>query len=404
MGQHINQAGGTRGVPLVIHARITRACNADCSYCSSWQESPNKRMSPSHFQASLEWVIEKYASLGVSPNHITVEYVGGEILTIPNVELEKIVSNARKYLSSRGIVCYDGVQTNLIGSERNVSFLDDLFEGRIGTSIDRKTNNRTVNGSAKKYRVMFIESENSLLSKKKTVSRIPAIITITQDNISHVAREVLNSEIEGRNITVRPVFEGGKEIGYVGDNDLRDLLVRLFHRWFMGYRIKVEPLYSLFTQLLVKNIGSDIGSYVPESEKENYTPIYNTEMCPFQSNCATRSLSIEPNGDIYICQDMADAGVYKLGNSLKREFDVEIFNKLRMREQYIEKVCHGCEYIEVCNGGCMVHSVQYGDGMYAKTPYCGVWKDLLSEMELALNDYNMTDVVRWYQSLVKGER
>jgi sulfatase maturation enzyme AslB (radical SAM superfamily) len=50
--------------------------------------------------------------------------------------------------------------------------------------------------------------------------------------------------------------------------------------------------------------------------------------CPYWRSCSANSLNIEPNGDIYTCQEMADVGVGKLGNAISGEWDdvIETFS------------------------------------------------------------------------------
>jgi radical SAM protein with 4Fe4S-binding SPASM domain len=43
------------------------------------------------------------------------------------------------------------------------------------------------------------------------------------------------------------------------------------------------------------------------------------------SSCSANSLNIEPNGDIYTCQEMADVGAGKLGNAISGEWDDEMY-------------------------------------------------------------------------------
>ena len=43
--------------PLTLHIRLTKHCNADCSYCSSWQESPDARLTPADLRKSIDFIL-----------------------------------------------------------------------------------------------------------------------------------------------------------------------------------------------------------------------------------------------------------------------------------------------------------------------------------------------------------
>ena len=230
-----------------MHVRLTKACNADCSYCSSWKNDAQTRMKPEEFRQAIDWLmpqIERYAG---KSSHMSIEYIGGEILTIPQHELTEIVMYLRRTLSEKGIKYRDGVQTNLIGSIRRIDEINSLFEGRVGTSLSRFTDERTVNGSSEKYIKIFDISDQHLSNKSK--SPTPVVITITTSNIPVAQKEVLHAFSEGRNITVRPVFEGGKSVTTVNPNTLSSLYNQLFDRWFMRYKTILEPHHSLLSRL-----------------------------------------------------------------------------------------------------------------------------------------------------------
>lgn len=372
--------------PFVLHVRLTKACNADCSYCSSWQESPDNRLTPEKFKESFDWILEQNDKNGIKPTHFSVNYVGGEILLIPNNELISIVNYVRNRLSGSGIACHDGVQTNLIGSKRKIDFLYDLFDGRVGTSVDNFTSDRTVKGSSSKYRVFFASSEEHIKESKEGIVP-PAIITVTAKNIKHVIKEAQIANRKSRDISFRPVFKGGLSTESISNEDLVSHYLEIFDRWFLKYGIIIEPFFSLLKKLLQKNHG------VISSE--------NMEMCPFQSDCTKKSLNLEPNGDLYICQEMSDSQDLILGNAIKKEFNDDLYSQVSKRYEHIEKICGTCEYYKVCHGGCMHHSIQSGLGMYDKTPYCALWLVLLREMDKRILKEEVVNIEKWIRSLEK---
>lgn len=368
--------------PFTIHVRLTKHCNADCSYCSSWQESPDKRMSPKQFKRALIWLIQLYEKKGIKPTHVTVEYLGGEILTIPSSELKEIVFFTRNLLSSKGMIVNDGVQTNLIGSNQKVMWLNDLFEGRIGTSIDSFGKERTIKGSHEKYISLFNISEESF---KHEGMVLPAVCTITNKNIPHIHDEIERANQIKRNLTIRPLFKGGLNNEEVSTSDLTDIFIETFENWFLKMDIRIDPIFSLFRKLF-----QQLGGY------DKFT---NMNFCPFQNDCASVSLAIEPNGDFYICQEMADSGVGLLGNALSKDFDENLWKLFDNRKINLEQSCQTCEFLSVCQGGCMLESIQSGDTMYGRTQYCSTWKSLLGKMRTAINSHDHKEIISWLEEI-----
>lgn len=142
---------------LVFHIRITKKCNADCSYCSSWQAAPAKLLSLKDLEKAVKFIAEKIISLGLGGKRksISVQYVGGELLSIPSDYLREYSEIVERNLSPLFDEFIHGGQSNLIGSTKKVDQLMDIFEGRIGTSFDHFTNQRTVLGDSKSIKPSY---------------------------------------------------------------------------------------------------------------------------------------------------------------------------------------------------------------------------------------------------------
>ncbi|MBM5458984.1 SPASM domain-containing protein [Pseudomonas sp. P66] len=365
--------------PLTLHIRLTKACNADCGYCSSWQESQSTRMSPEDFKRSIDFVFDEgFQRLGISPTHITAQYIGGEILTVPHADLLESVSYLRDKAAKYGIAFVDGVQSNLIGSPARAKRLYDLFEGRLGTSVDDMSDVRTVNGSAEKYRLIWREADTSLRRERSVPG---AVYVLDQAGLSGVDRQMMLCARDQRMLTLRPLFQGGTP-GQVlqGSEATRDAFVTGFKQWFMRLPIIVEPYFYL-TQARLRTLS---GSKQLAGAG-----------CAFQADCTKRSLSVEPNGDLYVCQDMADGGIGKLGNSLNGQWDAGMVAMLSERPGRLDDSCRSCPYIAECQGGCMFEAAAQGRGMYGKSQHCTSWMTLFALIDAGVAEHGLQDVSGW---------
>lgn len=368
-------------IPLTIHMRMIKACNADCSYCSSWQENPDQRMKPAEFKTSIDNCISLIERLDLGTTHVSLQYIGGEILLIPESELQECVEYARRAFGNAGMEFRDGVQSNLIGSERRVKGLFELFDGRVGTSIDSFSDKRTVNNSSEKYNLIFSTRDTENTVEK---DRTPAIYTFDGTMTDNVIKEVEKAEIDGRNLTIKGVFTGGKDVTLVNEKEYEEVMMQSLESWFLKGRIILEPFYSMLERHISNN-------YLNNK--------YNLENCHFQANCASRSMDIEPNGDLYVCQDLADKGVGKLGNLLRNEFIYEEWVKLNKRSENLDPSCISCEFLKSCHSGCMVDALESGKGIYDKSPHCNLWKKIFTYYDKAIERNGISHVTRWQRRL-----
>lgn len=337
-------------------------------------------MSPENFRESLDFIWRVWNEKGIAPEYLTIEYVGGEILLVPPKELEETVKYARRFFKSKGVTMKDGVQSNLIGSSRRLSQLFDLFNGRVGTSIDNTTEKRTLKGSRESYVEHFNSADDHF--KKNHAAVIPGVFTMDRESISGVGNEIKKASREMRNITIRPVFKGGlDDVNFVTPEQLAEAMVESFDLWFMRSNIILEP----HAQLLKKWLS------LTSRKGDNDS----NDLCPFQNNCAKRSLSLEPNGDLYVCQELGDIGEYSLGNAVFNAWNDESWDVVSKRPDNLDPMCQACPYLAVCQGGCMMQAIQDGKGPYGRPDYCYSWKAIFGRIESGIAQHGVEKVSEW---------
>jgi radical SAM protein with 4Fe4S-binding SPASM domain len=344
-------------------------------------------MTLSDFKKSLDSLELFWKKNGIAFNYLTIEYVGGEILLMPEEELVQIVLYARKFFSEKGITVLDGAQSNLLGSKAKIDALFSLFENRVGTSIDDFSEQRTIGGNHSKYKTFFIKSESHIRKSVRSKST-PGIFTMDSVNISNTVHQIKKSAYAGRNITIRPVFQGGCSINPVSPEQLSGAMVDSLGAWFMKMPIILEPMLSL----LKKRLSETTGVY----------PGVNMDFCSFQANCTSKSASLEPNGDVYICQDLADAGFGKFGNAISDDWDIELFNLISKRPERLDPSCYSCPYLKSCQGGCMLKSVEEGLDWYGKSSLCLAWKNTFKKIDMLVAENDINDICKWLDR-IEGE-
>ena len=372
---------------FTLHVRMTKKCNADCSYCSSWQANPLAYMKVEEFKKSIDYIVDTVLPMyGFSydgNSAVSIQYVGGEIATVPKPIMYKCVFYARQRMGEIFGGVTDGIQSNLIASERKVSYLATLFGDRIGTSVDTNGIVRTVAGSPDKYKEILAKNIKFLSEKRNIIpGRIFVVDSVGLEN-ARIEFDLANSE--GYSLVYRPVFHGGKDVGAASVDELSSVLGDIFDSWIMSSSISVEP----FHQLLVERL----------SEFSNDDGLKFHFGCPFQAECAEVSLDLEPNGDLYVCLDMADSDQMRLGNAVTGEFDNELWGDLRRRKEKLDADCNSCKWLDSCHGGCMSEALHSTQSIYGKTELCGLWKTIFSKIDHAIERHGVKNVVDWSNSL-----
>jgi radical SAM protein with 4Fe4S-binding SPASM domain len=371
---------------FTLHIRITKKCNADCSYCSSFQKNPHDLMSIENLHQSLKFIqslIEKY-HLGGKRKSITVQYIGGEILTVPQTYLKEFTTTVQNSLSPLFQNFRHGAQSNLIGSFQKVQNLYQLFDGNLGTSFEFLNNNRTIQKNHLLYKKIFFKNTQNI--KKNFGKNISGIIVLDKSMQSYIFQEIEQAQKNKNHITIRPVFEGGSHIEELTIEEIEDIFLKIFEKWFLHYSIIIEPFYSYFMKRFLSKKSMSI---------ENFSG------CPSQHNCANVSLNLDPDGSLYICQDMSDSNQYKIGNALTSTFEKDLFHKIQQRSYFLEKNCLSCDYFHECQGGCMKEAIDHHNDIYGKTLYCPVWKKLFAQIDQKIKTIDHKDIENWLKQLEK---
>ncbi|MFL1449367.1 radical SAM protein [Pseudomonas tritici] len=369
--------------PLTLHIRLTKHCNADCSYCSSWQESPDARLTPEALAKSVEFVLDSApTTLGVSFTHLTAQFLGGEIAMVPPAELNNHIATIKALCARRGLDCIVGAQSNLIVSEKKAERLYDQFEGRLGTSIDLTTNARTIKGDPEKYRVIWKSADQYLRKRRSSTGAVYVVEPESTADALHHLREAARSR---RVITFRPIFKGGMEAVQLNSaNQFRETMLALFDEWFLRLPVIAEPFYQLCEARL--------------SEVSNMARVQSTA-CAFQSDCTRKSINIEPNGDLYVCQEMADAGLAPIGNGIAGKWYSEALSLYASRSSTVHQDCAVCPFLKSCHGGCMYEAIAQGQGVHGKSYHCASWKGLFQRIDDAIAAHGAEHIHEWLHRL-----
>lgn len=368
-----------------VMLRITNRCNASCDYCST--DTNNQAvMSNTELGESCDSLKSYMHSLKIDPKDtaVTVCMLGGELTTLSLNRLREVKEIVESKLSNfRDLEI--GLQTNLIMSGDKMLDVYDLFDGNVGTSIDNFSSARKFKGSSTRYRQIF--SDNYLKVKSERGVSLGACY-VAGSNKELTRKEYEEAKIQGyplKLIAARQSYAGERTADTsIERTAITESFIEIFDDWFMRGDAAVEPFAYMVNKkvLLAEGAGS-----------------HEFESCIFTDKCHSQGVSIEPNGDFYFCQELADLKVMKLGNLVEGSVDKTAIAASQFRSANILASCATCEHYKVCRGGCMANSIDGLVGAHNKDPYCKMYKEIFNRIDKAIEKVGYSKIKQWLNQL-----
>lgn len=356
---------------FVVIAKPTKACNADCSYCSAIPYDKEKwtvekfmhiwdSISPGLNQKA-QWIWHGGEPLLMSPEFYTSCYAYAK-RTHPDIRFE-MQSNITLYKSSRW-----------------KDTIDHVFNGCISTSFEYG-GMRTIFGDAQKFEKVFNWKLKAILDDGLKTGIIG---TYSDSNIKEAVRMydlAISYGDKAPSIRINYMRPQGrvKDHGVLMSvENYTQTLLALWHRW-----VADAPAFDVVP--LADFLYSVLG-------------IHQSYKCPYTRSCGGRFLSIEPNGNLYNCAVSSDTRnkAFCFGNV----FDLTVDNAVVSQNEFISRLneakalrviksrryqvhldCVKCPHFRECQGGCPSDSMLFDGSISSKFYYCETWKSLLSQVK-----------------------
>lgn len=324
-------------------------------------------------------------SIGVdsASTTVTVCLLGGELTTLSLTYLRQAKELLKQgFADFAGIVI--GIQTNLIMTTAKLDQVYRLFEGNVGTSVDTFSAARKFKGSAETYKSIFEKNREHVEDTYGTT--LGGCYVVSSDSVKHLESEVVLANQKGyplKLIVGRQSYNGDSVFTRDKLDDLIKLYLKLLDGWFMRSSVSLDPFLYMLNRKLVL-LGGELDPF---------------ESCNMTNQCHRQGACVEPNGDFYFCQELADLKKMKLGNLLTGEFDITPLEASIFRESSTTIGCSACEHFIACKGGCMAYAIDAGALPSAKDPYCSLHHAVYSKLDMLLSNYSKSEVLKWKKSL-----
>lgn len=360
---------------FTIQFRMTKRCNAECTYCINPFDL-KERMTFDEFKKSVDFIISDYLPNrdALEGDYVDLEYVGGEVSLLPTDEFEQCIDYAREAFHNAGYIYSDGAQSNFTGSPAKLERLWNKFDRNMTTSIDHYTDARRLKGSSELYQKKFRKNIGQICTK------VPAgsVYVLDAAGTENGLKEAQKALREGYAIGLYPAYEANNPVAMAPLSNMAEMLKQVMDEWVLNYDTAIEPLGHILRMVLNKD-----------------QEICGTgDACPFAFGCAAKSLSVEPNGDLYVCMDMAETKNHKLGNAVDGVCDNDLIRRLAKRGIKLNGKCKTCKYRYMCKGGCMNHAMLTGNE-YDPSYFCEVWYALFEHTENLIEKLGAENVRKW---------
>ncbi|MGB8648383.1 MAG: radical SAM protein [Anaerolineae bacterium] len=340
--------------------KVASACNLACAYC---YDRIRQKRSHSYVMSNtvLERSIREYLAIS-DPKPLFIWH-GGEPLLAGKEFFEKVIDLQKQYKHD-GQDIANGIQTNgFLLDEEWVSFLaQNKFD--VGISLDGPQSihdrNRLTNDGVGSYQQVMRGVEEL----KRANVNFGVLSVVTRDSVDHPDEIydffkqhaiksfdllALMDKTSDRAITL-------KEFG--------DFMIRMFDRWMEDNDPSVHIRY--FDNQLRGILRG------------------KPSLCYFAGKC-TNFMSVDTDGDVYPCDNLASFQELKLGNILLTSLP-KILSSVPY-EEFVSAVnapnpeCQNCEFLAACHSGCTYDRYVRRGKISDKSSYCGAQKRIFSHIQ-----------------------
>jgi uncharacterized protein len=324
--------------------------------------------------STLEKVISEFLSLEINGEKAVFEWHGGEPLLSGLEFFHRAIELQEKYRKPQQKII-NGIQTNatLLTLEWVEFFKKNGFS--VGISIDGPKNFHDIH---RIYNSGFGSSKDVLrgcrLLQESGVD-FGTLVVVTKE--SHLyAEEIYHFLLENniKKFDFLPYMDIDPKTSEPYDSaitvtDYARFLARVLNLWLEDNNPDVH--IRTFEELLIGLLGGC------------------QRFCRFIGKCS-QYLTIQPNGDIYPCDNFAGYPKMYLGSILEHSIDYILespqYKEFAYQTRGPKSECKDCYWYPICNGGCSFERYMFCENFSDRQPLCSTWKMLLEQLGECVKD------------------
>lgn len=346
---------------LIVLPKASEQCPLNCAYCYEGDKSRSIMTSQ-----VLESMINKLETRPTA-THTTYIWHGREPLTAGKAFYEHARQLQKPYEKDHKIT--NGMQTNgvLLTPELADFFVKEGFD--LGFSVDGPPD---IHDTTRPYRGGRPSYEHTLraINLMRERGKTPGVIAVlTKKALPHLERIMDFFKKENLSFKLNPIMRCGNAEEnsdlMLTDDEVIYAVTRAFDRWFDASETQGER-YSNGRDI-IQAMFAQSGS-----------------VCHMMGSCQTKFLSIGTDGTAYPCSRFSDDRI-SYGNILKDDITTILEHPLRkeLQRRADNPRCKSCDYVRICNAGCMHHAYLEGD-INSPDPNCKTTKKIYDHIATRL--------------------
>lgn len=311
-----------------IYIKPTEKCNLDCLHCFI----SNERKKSNNF-LSIDDIKKIGKKIIKGTKNLEIIWHGGE----PTLMGKSYISSAVRLLNSiaekNGVHLKHSLQTNLtLVDESWHEILKDYFESRVGTSYDPD--------------MRFLQDtewEKNIEKLKQSNIHVSVTLTMTKPLAKKGAKYLLNLLMEIGCPTYHlerftPRGEGAQRVD--------------------EYYLNSADFYNYLHDLALEYKNYSKSFFLSPFSAMKREMSFNTGIGCWQGQCLTDVLTVNPDGFVSSCPDLAVDENFYFGNILTDPLEDILMSHKRVKLIAFQRsnICD-CKYGSVCNGGCPLHNM-----------------------------------------------
>ena len=348
----------TTGVVSLMYLNITTKCNLLCEYCFIEQatQSQNRvmRMSTNTARVAIDKFVEEIDAKNDGLGEIII--YGGE----PTLN-RKVLMDSISYARARKPDLKISIVTNgTLLDEKLVKFLSENLIG-VGLSLDGP---KPINDKNRVFK-------NSQLSVYDVVERNIELMN------EHSIRYSLSATVS------KDVIENKEQVfSWLKNSDIKNVFWNILH--FSSYTDSWGDFYENMADFMIESYDKLLEYKIGEGKLNEHLDLFINNHFRFHSCGAVglNQITIQPNGNICICQGDSRTDDHTVGNILRDNISHVVQNET---ENYWKKLytvdndtCIACPALYVCGGGCPLQSeILFGKREVLDEASCIFYKKLL---------------------------
>ncbi|MBI1754974.1 radical SAM protein [Candidatus Azambacteria bacterium] len=355
------------GKSLKVIARITDKCNQDCTYCYVDRETRRT----SRTKLSLESLSRFYKETlsGQHFDHVHIVWHGGEPTLVGHEYLDRVISLQEQYRGN-GVTVENSIQTNATALDKQMLEVFKKHQVGVGVSLDAPPDVHASMRVSWAGRSAFEQTLSKIELMRAHNIRFGAICVLHRLNYTRC--DEIYDFFKSVNLSYQ--FNPFYKDEATQDRPVEEL------------SITPEQYAEALIQTFDRYIGDPEHTIDVTDLKEIVLSMFMgcSRSCLFAGKCE-EFIGILPTGEIYLC-DLFYRENFRIGHidSITAEsiLNAAPVNLIRSRPELLQQTyCRGCEWWDICRGGCSSKSAAvYGNAM-REDPFCLTRKELFAHIK-----------------------